>query len=463
LEFEIWDFELHMEIAGKKILVVGLARTGVAVARFLAERGAAVTVTDMKDGAALAPYLEKLAGLDIAYELGRHDEQSFLTADLIVVSPGVPMDIEPLLRARAGKRQVISEIELASRFIAPPMVAITGTNGKTTTTTLTGEIFRACGFSTFVGGNIDPPLINLAISGEQVERVVVELSSFQLEGIESFRPRVAVLLNITEDHLDRYATFQEYMDAKVRIFENQTEEDFAVLNMDDPLVAGIAPTLRARIVPFSRQRELSEGVFLRDETIVLRWAGREEAFPTAGYHLKGVHNVENIMAALATTMLLGGAAAPSQAAVAAFRGLPHRMEHVRTVNGVPWYEDSKATNVGSVEKALASFENITLIAGGKDKGGSYLPLAELVRTRVRHMVLIGEARERIARELGHLTDTCLAGTLEEAVRIAAKETQPGGVVLFSPACSSFDMFRDYAERAERYKALVRALPEGKGC
>jgi UDP-N-acetylmuramoylalanine--D-glutamate ligase len=452
-----------MELKNKKILVVGLARTGVAVARFLADRGAQVTVTDMRDAAVLAPYLEKLAGLPIDYELGRHDEQSFRTAELIVVSPGVPLDIEPLSLARAQGRPVISEIELASRFIDAPLVAITGTNGKTTTTTLTGEIFRACGFTTFVGGNIGNPLIDLVTSGEEVERVVAELSSFQLEGIGSFHPRVAVLLNITEDHLDRYATFQEYIAAKARIFANQTADDFAVLNMDDPIVAGMAPKLRARLVHFSQERELPEGVFHRDGVITLRWGGREERFPTAGYQLKGVHNIENIMAALAATMMLGCAAAPSQAAVAAFRGLPHRMELVRTVNGVPWYEDSKATNVGSVEKALASFCNITLIAGGKDKGGSYLPLAELVQTRVRHMVLIGEAKERIARELGHLTHTTLAGSLEEAVRIAAELTEPGGVVLFSPACSSYDMFRDYEERAERFKSLVRALEEVAGC
>lgn len=449
-----------MELKDKKILVVGLARTGVAVARFLAERGAEVTVTDMKEHDELAPWMEKLEGLPINYQLGGHDKHTFLMADLIVVSPGVPMDIKPLLLARAQKRRVISEIELAAAFITAPIVAITGTNGKTTTTTLIGEIFRACGFAAFVGGNIGNPLIELVTSGETVERVVVELSSFQLEGIERFRPRVAVLLNITEDHLDRYATFQEYIDAKVRIFENQTAEDFAVLNMDDPLVASYAGKLRARIVPMSRQRELDQGIFCRDGDITFRWEGREERFPTAGYHLQGVHNTENIMAALAAALLTGCTAAASQDAVTAFRGLPHRMELVRTVNGIPWYEDSKATNVGSVEKALASFDNITLIAGGKDKGGSYAPLAELVRARVRHMVLIGEAKERIARELGGLTDTRLAGSLEEAVQLAHELTGAGGVVLFSPACSSFDMFRDYEERAERYKALVRSLEEG---
>ncbi|HEX9079931.1 MAG TPA: UDP-N-acetylmuramoyl-L-alanine--D-glutamate ligase [Desulfuromonadaceae bacterium] len=449
-----------MELKNKKILVVGLARTGVAVARFLAERGAQVTVTEMREHDALAPELARLEGLPISYQLGGHDKHTFLMADLIVVSPGVPMDIKPLMLARAQKREVVSEIELASWFITAPLIAITGTNGKTTTTTLTGEIFRANGYATFVGGNIGNPLLDLAASGEQVDRVVAELSSFQLEGIKRFRPRVAVLLNITEDHLDRYATFQEYIDAKVRIFENQTAGDFALLNVDDPIVAGLAGKIAARVVPMSQKQELDQGIFHRDGVITFRWEGREERFPTAGYHLQGVHNTENIMAALAAALLMGCSAPASQEAVAAFRGLPHRMELVRTVGGVPWYEDSKATNVGSVEKALASFDNITLIAGGKDKGGSYLPLADLVRARVRHMVLIGEAKERIARELGELTDTHLAGSLEDAVGLAHTLTKPGGVVLFSPACSSFDMFRDYEERAERYKALVRALEEG---
>ncbi|MRR38969.1 UDP-N-acetylmuramoyl-L-alanine--D-glutamate ligase, partial [bacterium] len=359
--------------------------------------------------------------------------------------------------ARGAGREVITEIELASRFVTAPMVAITGTNGKTTTTTLTGEIFSACGLRTFVGGNIGNPLIELLESGEPVERVVVEISSFQLEWISSFRPRVAVLLNITEDHLDRYATFQEYIDAKVRIFENQESSDFAVLNVDDPIVAGLAGRLSATVFPMSQRQELAEGISHRDGVITFRHRGREERFPTGGFRITGVHNIENIMASLAATLLLGCDAKRALAAVEEFGGLPHRMELVRELAGVRYYEDSKATNVGSVEKALASFDNITLIAGGKDKGGSYGPLAPLVKERVRHMVLIGEARERMASELGSLTDTRMATTLEEAVELAASLTAPGGVVLFSPACSSFDMFRDYEERAQRFRAAVNLL------
>ncbi|HEU0264959.1 MAG TPA: UDP-N-acetylmuramoyl-L-alanine--D-glutamate ligase [Geobacterales bacterium] len=443
----------------KKATVMGLARTGVAVARFLASRGARVTVTDMKGEEALAPFMSQLAGVELRYVLGRHDLEDFTSADLVVVSPGIPLDVPPLLAAQRAGVPVISEIELAAREITAPMVAITGTNGKTTTTTLIGEIFTVCGFTTFVGGNIGTPLIEQVTAGTPVERTVAEISSFQLEGIQRFRPAVAVLLNITEDHLDRYASYQEYIDAKLRIFENQTATDFAVINLDDPLVAALRDRLAATVVPMSQRQELDQGVFYRDGIITFRWQGRSERFDTASYQLKGVHNIENIMAALAATLVMGCNAECCQKAVSGFRGLPHRMELVRTVNGVPWYEDSKATNVGSVEKALASFDNITLIAGGKDKGGSYQPLAELVRQRVRHLLLIGEAKERMATELGGLTDTRLNGSLAEAVQRAAELTAPGGVVLFSPACSSFDMFRDYEDRANQYKALVRALPE----
>jgi len=450
-----------MELKDKNILVVGLARTGVAVARFLARAGAQVTVTDMRGEELLAESLGELADLEIGFELGRHVPHTFLMADLIVVSPGVPMDIKPLVMARAQKRRVVSEVELASWFIKAPMVAITGTNGKTTTTTLTGEIFRACGFDTFVGGNIGNPLIELASSGEAVERVVVELSSFQLEGVESFRPHVAVLLNLTEDHLDRYPGFQEYVDAKLRIFENQGPDDFAVLNMDDPLVAACADRLKARVFPMSRLGELAEGISYQDGFITFSHQGKVLRFGTEGFRLKGVHNLDNIMASLASALLMRCDGDCAYQAVTTFKGLPHRMEFVAEIGGVAYYEDSKGTNVGSVVKSLESFDSgITLIAGGKDKGGSYQPLAPLVAQRVSHLVLIGEARGRMKEALGSLTDTHLAESLEEAVALAGALTGPGGVVLFSPACSSFDMFKNYEERAERFKAAVRALQPG---
>jgi len=450
-----------MELIDKKILVVGLARTGAATARLLAERGARVTVSDNRVRGALADFLAMLSDLEITYEFGGHGDETFTSADLIVVSPGVPMNIAPLELARKRNVPVISEIELAYAFLDAPIAAITGTNGKTTTTSLTGAIFRSCGFKTFVGGNIGNPLIELVASGEAVDRVVAEISSFQLEGIVNFRPRVAVLLNITEDHLDRYASYREYIAAKLRIFANQTGDDFAILNIDDPLVANCAGTLAARVVPMSRLKPLEQGISCREGVITFAWDGRVERFPTDSFKLRGVHNIDNCMAALATTLLLGCPAASALAAVEGFSGLPHRMEFVATVNGVDYYNDSKGTNVGSVVKSLESFPGkVTLIAGGKDKGGEYAPLAELVRERVNHLILLGEARERIRDALGQLTDTVLVGSLEEAVREAHRLAEAGDVVLFSPACSSFDMFRNYEVRGECFVSAVRELLEG---
>ncbi|MDD5285310.1 MAG: UDP-N-acetylmuramoyl-L-alanine--D-glutamate ligase [Desulfuromonadaceae bacterium] len=445
------------ELKGKNILVVGLAKTGVACARFLASKGARVTVTDMRSEAALAGPLAELAEYDIIRELEQHNTATFLSADLIVVSPGVPMDLPQLAAAQQAGIEIISEIELASRFINAPLAAITGTNGKTTTTTLLGAIFKQNGYHTFVGGNIGNPLIEMADSHDRVDRVVAEISSFQLEWINSFRPTVAALLNLSEDHLDRYPSYQAYIDAKMRIFENQTEDDFAVVNRDDPLVWNQTQKLKAHLFPFSRLHELDEGIFYREGVITYRHKGREECFLTAAIRLQGVHNLENIMAALASALLLGCRADDSFETILRFEPLHHRMEFVREINGVSWYEDSKATNVGSVVKALESFTEITLIAGGKDKGGSYVPLATLVRERVHHLVLIGEAAERMASELDRLTDIRQAATLEEAVLLSAEITKPGGTVLMSPACSSFDMFRDYEERAQRFIAAVKAL------
>ena len=446
-----------MEYRNKNILVVGLAKTGVACARFLASKGARVTVTDMRNEAALTAQVAELAGLEIAWELERHDEATFVTSDLIVVSPGVPMDLPPLVAAKVAGVEIISEIELASRFIDAPLAAITGTNGKTTTTTILGTIFKHNGYHTFVGGNIGTPLIELAESRQIWDQVVAEISSFQLEWITSFRPTVAALLNLSEDHLDRYPDYQAYIDAKLRIFENQTEDDFAVVNRDDQLVWQHAQGLKASVFPFSRKIELAEGIFYKDGVITYRHNGHEECFPTAAIRLQGVHNLENIMAATACALLLGCRPDETFETILCFEALHHRMEFVREVAGVSYYEDSKATNVGSVEKALESFTNITLIAGGKDKGGSYTPLIPLIKERVTHLILIGEAAERMEQELGMLTDMRRATTLEDAVMISAEITTAGGTVLMSPACSSFDMFRDYEERAQRFITAVKAL------
>jgi len=446
-----------MQIKNKNILVVGLAKTGIACARFLVSKGARVTVTDMRGEADLTAQLAELAEFDIVRELERHDAATFIASDLIVVSPGVPMELPQLVAAQQAGVEIISEIELAGRFIDVPIAAITGTNGKTTTTSILGAIFKHNGYHTFVGGNIGTPLIGVAESLGIYDQVVAEISSFQLEWITSFCPTVAALLNLSEDHLDRYPDYQAYIDAKLRIFENQTGDDFAVVNRDDELVWQHVQGVKAALFPFSRKAELEEGIFYRDGVITYRHDGHEECFPTAAIRLQGVHNLENIMAAVACALLLGCRPDETFETILCFEALHHRMEFVREIAGVSYYEDSKATNVGSVEKALESFTEITLIAGGKDKGGSYAPLAPLVRERVRHLVLIGEAAGRMERELGELTDTRRAATMEDAVRISAEITTAGGTVLMSPACSSFDMFRDYEERAQKFIAAVKAL------
>jgi len=446
-----------MELKNKHVLVMGLAKTGVACARFLAKRGARVTASDMRSESELSAVLAELAGADIRFVLGRHNEADFRESDLIVVSPGVPQEHPLLVKATAAGVHVISEIELASRFITAPLVAITGTNGKTTTTTLIGELFKANGFGTYVGGNIGNPLLELPESGRQVERVAAEISSFQLEWIDQFKPQVAALLNISEDHLDRYPDYQAYIDAKLRTFENQAAGDYAVVNRDDDLVWQAVQSLKARLFPFSRKQELEEGIFWRKDELVYRHDRQEICFPTAGFRLQGVHNLENIMAALACSLLLGCQRDACLELLNRFEALHHRMEFVREVRGVCYYEDSKATNVGSVAKALESFRDITLIAGGKDKGGSYAPLAALVQERVRYLILIGEAADRMTAELGRLTTTWRANSLEQAVQLSAQLTKAGGVVLLSPACSSFDMFKDYEERAQRFIAEVRRL------
>jgi UDP-N-acetylmuramoylalanine--D-glutamate ligase len=452
-----------MQIKGQKITVMGLARTGLAAARFLASHDAQVTATDMRSEAELSAVLTELAGLDINFVLGSHNINDFTKADLVVVSPGVPREHPLLQQAVAAGVKVISEVELAACLIDAPLAAVTGTNGKTTTVTLLDQMLRASGFDSHLGGNVGTPLIEVAeqlsASRSQADQVVVaEISSFQLEWIEQFRPRVAALLNISEDHLDRYQSYQDYIDAKLRIFENMTGSDHAVVNYDDPLVWQAAQKISARLFPFSRFHSFEErGIFLHRDCLVARDQGNEFSFPLEVFKLHGVHNLENIMAALGCALLMGCKRDDCLTVLENFTPLQHRMQFVREVNGVRYFEDSKATNVGSVVKALESFERVVLIAGGKDKGGSYMPLAELVRERVSHLILIGEATERMQQELGGFTDCQRADSLPEAVIMASQAAVPGDVVLLSPACSSFDMFKDYEERARCFVDAVRGL------
>jgi UDP-N-acetylmuramoylalanine--D-glutamate ligase len=436
-------------------MVLGLARTGIAAARFLAENGAAVIVSDRRSEAELTLETAALAGVPVHYFLGGEDPASLDGVDLIVPSPGVPQD-NPLLNEAARRGiGILSEIELGYRFVGAPLVAITGTNGKSTTTSLIGAMLKAAGAKVFVGGNIGAPLIGFA--GQKWDWGIVEISSFQLEWVEAFRPKIALLLNLTEDHLDRYASFRDYCAAKERIFAAQQADDVAVLNRDDPLVWAMRERIRARVVSFGWS-PVGEGVSAANDEIIWRNAGREERFALARAKIHGVHNVENLMAAVAAAKAVGVAAPAIQSAIEGFAGLAHRLEFVREKDGVRYFNDSKGTNVGAVVKSLAGFSTpVILLAGGVDKGGDYAPLAGEIRRTVKKLILFGAAKEKIRAALGDLTETVVVESLEAAVREAAASSGAGDVVLLSPACSSFDMFRDYTERGKRFRALVQEL------
>jgi UDP-N-acetylmuramoylalanine--D-glutamate ligase len=424
-----YDF---MDLKGKRVLVVGLARTGAAAARFLLKRGARVKVSDVKTAEDLSSILASLQGLPVEWELGQHTAPFFMDADLIVISPGVPMNIPALEGARLAGIPIIGEVELAYRFLRRPLIAITGTNGKTTTTTLIGEMLRASGKKVFVGGNIGNPLIAYIEGPQDEDWVVAEISSFQLESVFEFRPKVSVLLNITEDHAD------------------------------DPIAASFAEGMEAQVILFSALRPVPFGSFLTGEGIFFQGMnGVKEKYDLAHIKIKGAHNLENLMAAIAVGKMCGCPQEAMQRVLNEFPGIEHRLEWVSRLDGVNYFNDSKGTNVGAVVKSLKSFEEpIILIAGGKDKGGDYGPLKELIARRVKGMALIGEAKERIFSALGSLTETAKLGTLEEAVRWAKSKADPGDIVLLSPACSSYDMFSNYQDRGQRFKEIVHHLANG---
>jgi UDP-N-acetylmuramoylalanine--D-glutamate ligase len=447
-----------MDLLDKRVLVVGMARTGIATAKFLKAKGSSVATTEMKPKEEMKEAVEELRGINLSTEWGGHQIETFLKQDIIVVSPGVDLNIEPIQKAISHGVRVISEIELAYHFIHVPMIAVTGTNGKTTTTLLIGEMLKEDGKKVGVGGNVGEPLILFADGKEQWEVLVVEISSFQLEAIEDFRPRISVLLNITEDHLDRYLSYGEYIEAKVRIFANQNFGDLAILNKDDPIIRQYSEKVKAKKVLFSLRERPTEGAFSNGQTIFLRFGGEEEEYSLAKAPLKGIHNIENMMAALTAARASRCSKKAIQNVINRFAGLEHRLEFVRAIEGIRFYNDSKGTNVGSVVKSLQSFsEPVILIAGGKDKHGDLSPLKELIQKRVKHLILIGEAKERMNRELGGLTSTLMAKTMKEAVLLAYEKGKGGEVVLLSPACSSFDMFKDYKERGKVFKDTVLRL------
>ncbi len=447
-----------IELRNKRVLVVGLARTGQAVAFRLAREGAIVTVTDLRPPSAFGAMLHELMDRKIGMELGVHREETFLKQDLIVVSPGVPWDLPQLEAARRRKILIVPEVEAASWFFQGTLVGITGTNGKTTTTALLGKMLEASGYTTFAVGNIGIPLIS-AVDLFSVDSIVVaELSSFQLEAIQKFRPHIAALLNITENHLDRHRTFDAYVSAKAQIFRNQQADDYAILNADDPTVVGLAPAIASRKVFFSASQDLPEGVLLSRGRILYRVGHLERMLmEEREIKLRGKFNAQNVMAAAAAACVLGADFKSIRSAAREFTGVEHRLEYVQTLRGVDFYNDSKATSVDAAAKALSTFERgVHLILGGKDKGAPYTPLKPLIDQRVKSVYLIGAAAEKIAADLQGV-DLQYAGDLEKAVEMAFARAVSGDTVLLSPACASYDQFRDFEERGRAFKEIVHRL------
>jgi UDP-N-acetylmuramoylalanine--D-glutamate ligase len=449
-----------MDVRGKRVLVVGLGKSGVASAMFLQARGAKVTVSDSKSEAQLRQEIPQLLDKGITVETGHHGERTFRDQDLIVVSPGVPYEQPQLQHARERGLPVIGEIELAAQFVPGHVIAITGSNGKTTTTSLCGDILTAGGKKALVGGNIGTPAISFAEQADADTWSVLEISSFQLETVETFHPEIAAILNITPDHLDRHHTFANYVAAKERIFENQDKNDYAILNADNEPCVEIGKGVKSQVLWFSRLHEVDRGAFLRSEEIVFRGSkGEQPVMPVGDMLLKGAHNVENVLAAVCVGIAAGVAPEQIRKAVSQFKAVEHRLEYTATVNGVEYYNDSKATNVDATIKALESFKKgVHLILGGKDKGSPYTVLNGLLRDRVKAVYTIGAAATKIEAEVKGV-EVIHAEMLENAVKLASQRAVKGDVVLLAPACASFDQFQSYEHRGRIFKDLVHKMKE----
>ena len=447
-----------MELRRKRVLVVGLARTGVATALFCAGHNAIVSATETRGESELGDAPAKLRAAGVTLELGGHTEKTFLAQDLIIPSPGVPADDKFLMLAKSKGITVWSEIELAYRFLEGKLIGITGSNGKTTTTTLVHHILKTGAMRAYLAGNVGTPLISEVEKMDAGSVAVAELSSFQLELIEKFRPNIGALLNLTPDHLDRHKTMEAYAAAKARIFENQTELDAAILNADDSASAKYAPK-KPQVFWFSRKKAVAHGACLRGEEIVVVHGGKEEPVMKASeIPLAGAHNLENVLAAVIIARLAGVDSATIATAVKSFAGVEHRLEFVADVRGVRYYNDSKATNVDATLKALDAFPGrILVILGGKDKGSDYTVLQKPLREKAILALLIGAAADKIEKQIAGSVAIERAGTMERAVEAASAAARPGDVVVLAPACASFDQFENYEHRGQVFKQLVREL------
>lgn len=453
------------DLQGKKILIVGLGRTGVAAAKFLSSKGAKVIVSDHKSKAELADYLELMDGVEVDYDLGGHTPKLFLEQDVVMLSPGISAQLKIFDYARQNGVHVTGEFEFMSQFLTKPVIAVTGTNGKTTTVSLINEILKESGKKTWVGGNYGKPISELLMEEDQCDIVVLEVSSFMLEHVVNFNPKNIVFMNLAENHLDRHKTMEDYVNAKRKIFLNTNPSTTSILNADDNAVVELArdPAVqRGRIFYFSRKPSLEPQIMniggavnIRNE-IKVRTGPDIEVFSVANMKMKGQHCVENIMAAALASREQGATHEAIQKVIDAYTGLEHRIEYIRRVGGVSFYNDSKATNVHSVIRALRSFdENVILIMGGKDTGLNYTPLRDEIRRKVKTLILVGEAKERINRDIGDFAETFLIGTFDEAVHVAYSKSRINDTVLLSPGASSFDVFDDYRERGNHFKMLVR--------
>jgi UDP-N-acetylmuramoylalanine--D-glutamate ligase len=443
-----------MDLNGKRVLVAGAGKTGIATARFLLEKNAQVTVADSNVNTVIPKDLKKSTGDIIT---GPHENSIFTDQDLIIISPGIPLTIEPIATAKSKGVEIIGEIELAYLFTETPIIAVTGTNGKTTTTTLLQHIFETSGKKVFTGGNIGTPLIEYVSGDQDADYIIAEISSFQLETINKFRPYISILLNITEDHLDRYDSFDNYAAAKNNIFKNQRDTDFAIINIEDKLAAEMSKDIKADVFFFSTKNELKNGSYYKDGFHFLK-DSKKTRIDEEGVILQGEHNRENILAAVSAAGICNLSYENITKALHTFKGLPHRMEFVDCINGINFFDDSKATNVGACLKSIRSIKPpIILIAGGKDKGGSYLPLINEINKNVQEIILIGEAQNRIRKELKATVPMTSAMTLKEAVTEAFSRAKEGCSILLSPACSSFDMFDSYVHRGNIFKTAIKEL------
>ena len=451
-----------MDLKNKRVLVVGLGKSGVSAAIYLRGLGARVTVSDTRPSSDLAKEIPALLDAGVMVETGGHGVLTFRRQDLIVISPGVPLSTPEVQQVMRYGVPVIGELELAAQALRGNIIAITGSNGKTTTTALTGHILRHARLNLAVGGNIGLPVVDLVAQSTDETWNVLEVSSFQLETIDTFQPRIAAVLNITPDHLDRHGSFENYAAAKTRITENQTGDDFLVLNAEDKPSQMVAAKTRARIFWFSGVRRIKQGAFVHGDGvyyIAQEGSTPEPVMPISEIPLRGPHNVENVLAAITMARLASVPAEQVRGAVASFQAVEHRLQFVAAVRGVDFYNDSKATNVDATAKALASFAGgIHLILGGKDKGSDYTDLLPLLRERCVAVYTIGAAAEIIQRQLADEISLTPAGTLEKAVTVAAAAAQPGQTVLLAPACASFDQFENYEHRGRVFAALVHALP-----